>query len=140
MLTFLQPAAATETPVAVESATVELTEEQKKLNARRNRFGIPTPSAKPAAAAATPAAAAPASKPAEAEAKPKKEKASAIDRSAAVTVSDEVLARRRAKFGPVEKKEPAAPAAAAAPAAPAAAAKPAPAPAAEAPKAVELTP
>lgn len=67
------------------------------------------PKAKPAKAAAAPVAptpAAPAAAPAD---KAKKEKPSAIDRTAPLGESDEILARRAAKFGLPGKKAPAAP-------------------------------
>lgn len=106
------------------------------MKARAERFGIafnpnatstartkPAPAAPAAASSATPAAA-------PAPAAPKKEKAGAIDK-APLGISDEVLAKRAAKFGLPEKKEPQA--------APAAAAKPVSAAAAPKPEA-ELTP
>ncbi|ODN73259.1 hypothetical protein L202_07812 [Cryptococcus amylolentus CBS 6039] len=88
----------------------ELTADQKAMKARAERFGVPFQLPKPKPAAAAPAA------PKEAAPKPaEKQKAGAIDKNP-LGYSDEVLARRTAKFGAVEKKT-------AAPA-PAAAAKP----------------
>ncbi|ODN94734.1 hypothetical protein L198_04878 [Cryptococcus wingfieldii CBS 7118] len=89
----------------------ELTADQKAMKARAERFGVPLQLPKPKPAAAAPAA------PKEAAPKPaEKQKAGAIDKNP-LGYSDEVLARRTAKFGAVEKKT-------AAPAPAAAAAKP----------------
>lgn len=102
----MQPADASETA----EPAVELTDEQKKQKARAERFGMPwnPPKPKPATPA-TPAAVA--ATPAAEKAKPK-EKASAIDSTVPLGISDEVLARRAAKFGLPEKKTEAAPVAA----------------------------
>ncbi|WVQ74245.1 hypothetical protein IAR50_003842 [Cryptococcus sp. DSM 104548] len=89
----------------------ELTADQKALKARAERFGLPFQ-----LPTATKPATAPATAPKEAAAKPtEKQKAGAIDKNP-LGYSDEVLAKRTAKFGAVEKKS-AAPAPAAAPAA-----------------------
>ncbi|TYJ53248.1 hypothetical protein B9479_006115 [Cryptococcus floricola] len=110
------PSADTDPLAAASGASApepELTADQKAMKARAERFGVPLQLAKPKPAAAAPAPAAPkeaAPKPAE------KQKAGAIDKNP-LGYSDEVLARRTAKFGAVEKKT-------AAPAPAAAAAKP----------------
>ncbi|WWD19621.1 hypothetical protein CI109_104083 [Kwoniella shandongensis] len=98
-----------------------LTPEQQAMKARAERFGIPfNPDAKPkssskpksSAAAASPAPTAPAAAAAPAPTQPPKQKAGAID-SNPLGLSEEVLARRAAKFGLPEKKaEPVKPAAA----------------------------
>ncbi|WVW86133.1 hypothetical protein I302_108174 [Kwoniella bestiolae CBS 10118] len=105
----------TEVPPSNEVATEpnsnetpkELTPEQKALKARAERFGLPfnpnpTPKTKPPTTkngtkepAPTPAASAPAQK---------KDKADAID-TTSLGISEDVLAKRAAKFGLPEKKE-----------------------------------
>ena len=120
------------TPVAVDA----LTPEQQAMKARAERFGIPfnpspTPRAKPTPSpAATAAATASSSAPTAASTPKEKEKAGPISGSAAsLGISEDVLAKRAAKFG-IDKDR----AKVSAPAE-----KPAPV-AAPAPKAEELAP
>ncbi|WVR07715.1 hypothetical protein IAU60_004757 [Kwoniella sp. DSM 27419] len=106
-----QPAASTDgttvtQPTIAEGPVAELTEEQKAMKARAERFGIPfnpnpqpKPKSKPVKAEAAPSA------PAESAPvqKEKPQKAGAID-AKPLGLSEEVLARRAAKFGLPEKK------------------------------------
>lgn len=85
------------------------------MKARAERFGIPfnpnassTTRTKPAASTST--AAEPAAQPAAASTMAKREKPGAIDK-APLGISEEVLAKRAAKFGLPEKKEAQTPAA-----------------------------
>ncbi|WRT70263.1 uncharacterized protein IL334_007258 [Kwoniella shivajii] len=112
----LPPAAEPPTNEASEPSPEDLTPEQKAMKARAERFGIPfNPNAKPkssnsrngvkestaAKPKSTPAATTSA---ASITAPQKKEKAGAID-SASLGISEDVLAKRAAKFGLPEKKE-----------------------------------
>lgn len=102
---------------AAPSTEQTLTPEQQAMKARAERFGIAfnpnassTTRTKPAAPASTSTKPEPAAQPAAASYMAKKEKAGAIDK-APLGISEEVLAKRAAKFGIPEKKEtPAAPA------------------------------
>lgn len=74
---------------------MELTPDQKAMKARAERFGIPFNLPKPSA-----------TKPAKAESKPAetREKAASINKDS-LGLSDDILAKRAAKFGLPEKKE-----------------------------------
>lgn len=107
-----QPAetSSTDQPSSTTAATetTTLTPDQQAMKARAERFGIPfnpnptsTQRQKPASNAKSETKPAVAAEPTPA---PKKEKAGAID-SAPVGISEEVLAKRAAKFGIPEKKE-----------------------------------
>jgi len=107
-----------------------LSPEEEARKRRAERFGLefkpnPTKTTAPASSSKAPASASTTN-----AAPAKKEKPGAIDKSASLGISDEVLAARAAKFGLPDKKAPAVtPAATEAKAAanPEAAAKPAPA-------------
>ncbi|ORY33467.1 hypothetical protein BCR39DRAFT_520310 [Naematelia encephala] len=91
------PAQPPTTDAAPSDTTSTLTPEQQALKARAERFGLafnPNPPSKPAPK--------PVSTPAEAEPKPAPTKAGAIDK-APLGISEETLAKRREKFGVVEK-------------------------------------
>lgn len=90
------------------TAPAELTPEQQALKARAERFGLPfDPSASASARSSAPAKTTTAEKSSNgngvAEPKEKKEKAGAIDKTS-LGLSEEVLAKRAAKFGLPEKK------------------------------------
>jgi SAP domain-containing ribonucleoprotein len=103
------------------------------MKSRAERFGIAfNPNPTPTASKPKPSTPAAASTPAAKSVPEKKEKVGAIDK-APLGISEEVLAKRAAKFGLPDKKEEKA--------APAPAAKPkAPEPAAAKPKVEEMTP
>ena len=130
----VETSAETERPAAdASSAEKTLSPEEEARKRRAERFGLEF-KPKTAAPAAAPASSSkpPASNSAPAPAPAKKEKPSAIDKSASLGISEEVLAARAAKFGLPEKKASAAPASAAetkpaSKTAPSSAAKPAPA-------------
>lgn len=115
------PAADAAAPTT-ETTEQTLTPEQQAMKARAERFGIAfNPNASQSSRTKPQSAStAPAPKAAEPTPAPKKEKAAAIDK-APLGISEEVLAKRAAKFGLPEKKEEKAKES---PAAPAAAAKP----------------
>ncbi|KAL7418438.1 hypothetical protein Q5752_006896 [Cryptotrichosporon argae] len=110
------PSAPAEPSEPSEAAEPELTPDQLAMKRRAERFGVPfVPNPRPKPSASKPAAAATAPVPVTAgeakaaedvhakETREKKEKPAAIDR-APLGISDEVLARRAAKFGLPEKK------------------------------------
>lgn len=114
--------ASTSAPAETEKT---LSPEEQARKARAERFGLEFKPAQPKATAAAKPASQAKSTVAETKAAPAaapKQKAGAIDKSEGLGISEEVLAKRAAKFGLPEKKAPesAAPKAAAASATPAA--------------------
>jgi len=96
---------------AVASASTEqtLSPEEQARKARAERFGLEFKPAQPKPVSAAKPAAQAKPTPAETKAAPAaapKQKAGAIDKSEGLGISEEVLAKRAAKFGLPEKKAP----------------------------------
>ena len=99
----------TQPQASTSTSSDSLTPEQQAMKARAERFGIafnpnPTPRSGPTAKSAVASSSAPSA--AVSTLQEKKEKPAAIDKSAGLGISEEVLAKRAAKFGLPEKKEP----------------------------------